>query len=217
MVDNDRRVSACVWFLAHDAGVTFDCLRVRNSPLIRTEELRTTLRNAVESEIASARREGLGYAEIGGWAATKEGGCSSEGLVLALAGFSLARILGGSLGITTATARHKSATILRRLGGASLEADGSTIAPYYDPTYRCMMELLRFDSRAPNARYAELIEQLRGRLAAVQVISKPAGEIAVDFSARRRRFVPVEVPLGLEVTSDWAQPSATVVPALAIA
>jgi hypothetical protein len=172
----------------------------------------------MESEMASARRQGLGYAEIGGWAATKESCFSSEGLMLVLAGFSLSRICGGALGVTTATARHSSAAILRRLGGSSLEVDGSSIPPYYDPTYRCTMELLRFDSRSPNARYAGLIEQLRERLATVRVISKPAGtEAAVDFTARRNRIVPAEVPLGLEVPGDWRQPSAASLGSLAVA
>jgi hypothetical protein len=215
MVDKDQQVSACVWYFAHKADVTFESLRVRNNPLGRTES-RGVFRNAVESEIASARAEGLGYAEIGGWAA-KENGCSSEGLILALAGFSLSRVLGGSLGLTTATSRHKSSTILRRLGGSSLEFNGDTIAPYFDPTYRCMMELLRFDSRTPNDRYVGLIELLRERLTSVRVISKPAGaDTAVDYTALRRRPVTEEVPLGLEVPSDWAQPSA-VVPGLAVA
>ena len=81
-----------------------------------------------------------------------------------------------------------------------------------------MMELLRFDSRSPSTRYADLIEQLRERLATVRVISKPAGaDLAVDFSARRRRFAPADVPLGLEVRSDFSQPSATVDAARAIA
>lgn len=218
MVDGDQRVTACGWYMLHEDGVTFDSLRVRNCALGRSVEHRHTLRTAVESEMAAARRLGLGYAEIGGWAAANETGCSAEGLMLVLAGFSLSRICGGALGLTTATARHSSATILRKLGGSSFEVDGTAIEAYYDPTYRCMMELLRFDSRSPSSRYANLIEQLRERLAAVRVISKPVGaEIAIDYTARRRFFAPVEIPLGLETPSEWAQPPAAVDPGLAVA
>lgn len=210
MVDADQRVTACGWYLLHENNVTFDALRVRNCALGRSAEHHQTLRTAVETEMASAQRQGLGYAEIGGWAATNES-CTAEGLMLVLAGFSLSRICGGALGLTTATARHSSATILRRLGGSSFEVDGASIEPYYDPTYRCMMELLRFDSRSPSPRYADLIEQLRERLATVRVISKPAGaDVAVDYTARRRRFVAADVPLGLEVPSDWTQPAAPI-------
>jgi hypothetical protein len=96
--------------------------------------------------------------------------------MLALAGYSLGRIRGGCLGITTATVRHCSSSILRRLGGATLEADGVTVPRYYDPRYRCDMEVLRFDSRNPNTKYLHLIELLREKLANALVAVMP------DFS-----------------------------------
>src|SRR5262249_12684176 len=101
---------------------------------------------------------------------------SSEGLVLALAGYSLGRLLGGALGITTATVRHCSSTILRRLGGSHLEWNGRPIPSYYDARYKCEMELLRFDSRQPNAKYNHLVDVLRNRLtqALVIVSGRPA-------------------------------------------
>lgn len=173
MLNKDQRVSACIWYLAHDSSVQIEQLRMRNCPLGRAEGIRDSLWKAIEADIACAQREGIGYAEVGGWAAAKENGCTSEGLVLALAGYSLGRSLGGALGITTATVRHCSSTILRRLGGSSLRADGLTIPPYYDPVYHCSMELLRFDSRLPNVKYVGLIEHLQSKLADVLVIAKP--------------------------------------------
>ena len=77
------------------------------------------------------------------------------------------------LGITTATARHGSSTILRRIGGKHLEVDGVTVPAYYDPNYRCEMEVLRFDSRAPNARVSDGVEMLREKLTQVLVIARP--------------------------------------------
>ena len=62
---------------------------------------------------------------------------------------------------------------LPSLGGSPLEAEGSTVPPYYDPKYNCEMEILRFDSRKPNARYAEVIELLREKMANVTVIALP--------------------------------------------
>jgi hypothetical protein len=175
MLDQYRRVSACVWYLPHESSVEIEHLRIRNCPLGRSAETRDNLWKAVSADIASARRDGIGYAEVGGWAAAKENGGPCEGLVLALAGYSLARIYGGALGITTATVRHCSSTILRRLGGSSLQVDGVTIPTYYDQAYRCSMELLRFDSRCPNAKYAGLIEQLRRKLTDVLVIANRQG------------------------------------------
>lgn len=173
MLNKDGRVRACVWYLRHEPSVTIDRLRVRSCPLGREPETGDRLWKAIESDIAGARQDGIDYAEVGGWAAAKEGGCTAEGLVLALAGYSLAQIYGGAVGITTATVRHCSSTILRRLGGSSLEAGGVAIPPYYDPTYRCAMELLRFDSRRPNMKYARLIDLLRNQLANALVVARP--------------------------------------------
>ena len=91
-----------------------------------------------------ARRAGLYYAELGGWAVSPERRCTSEGLILALAGYGLSRLLGGAIGITAANVTHASSSILRRLGGSYLEVDGTTIPAYYDPSYNTMIELLRF-------------------------------------------------------------------------
>jgi hypothetical protein len=48
------------------------------------------------------------------------------------------------------------------------------VPSYFDPKYNCEMELLRFDSRRPNVKYAGLIELLRDRLANVSVIAGQA-------------------------------------------
>ena len=181
MIDSERRVTGCAWYLEHDSAVRVEDLRVRQSPLARTAASRKHLWRSVEAELRRAREERLRYAEVGGWAVSKTSRCTSEGLVLALAGYSLGRISGGCLGITTATVRHCSSSILRRLGGASLEADGSPVPTYYDPRYRCEIELLRFDSRSPHPKFAGLIERLREKMATVQVIARPTAVRALDF------------------------------------
>jgi hypothetical protein len=49
------------------------------------------------------------------------------------------------------------------------------VPDYYDPHYDCQMELLRFDSRRPNPRYAPLIDHLKEKLTHVTVVaSAPA-------------------------------------------
>jgi len=170
MMDDQGHVSACVNYLEYDNGVSVDELRVGDSPLARVAKWRNTLRAAVGAELAQARREGLRYAEIGGWAVSKDSRCTSEGLVLALALYSVGSICGGGLGLTTATVRHCSSSILRRIGGSPLVADGVTVPPYFDPKYGCVMELLRFDTRRPSAKFAGVIEMLKNKLADVLVI-----------------------------------------------
>lgn len=183
MVDRRRHVTGCAWYLEHASSVQVEDLRVRHSPLARTTEWRAKLWQGVESELARARTERLRYAEVGGWAVSERSRCTSEGLALALAGYSLGRICGGCLGITTATVRHCSSSILRRLGGSPLDADGDAVPPYYDPRYQCEMEILRFDSRRPNPKYNNLIEQLRESMATVQVIARPAAVRSVEAPA----------------------------------
>ncbi len=169
MLNAMGKVSSCVWYMEHNEAASFEQLRVRSCGLARLDAWRDRLVNAVESELKRARAEGLRYAEVGGWAVAKESRCTSEGLLLALAAYSLGRTLGGTLGLTTATVRHSSSTILRRLGGSLLGSDDLTVPPYYDPKYNCEMELLRFDSRRPNAKYGGLIELLGRRLGNVSV------------------------------------------------
>lgn len=173
MYKEGRRLSSCAWYMQHEAP-SFDQLRVRNCPLRDMPEWSDRLVRAVESELTRARREGLGYAELGGWAIASESRCTSEGLLLALATYSLSRILGGALGMTNATVRHASATILKRLGGSPLEADGITIPPYFDPRYGCEMELLRFDSRCASPKFSSMIDLVRKRLSNVVVVAAEA-------------------------------------------
>jgi hypothetical protein len=171
MTDAEGHISSCAWYMEHENTVSLKNLRVRHCPLMGEPGWRAMLEQAVESEIGRARRAGLRYAEVGGWAVSKARRCTSEGLVLALAAYGLCRILGGALGITTANVKHSSSSILRRLGGSYLDADGTTIPAYFDPRYSVNIELLRFDSRQPDPKYAGLIDLLKQRLSRVPVVT----------------------------------------------
>jgi hypothetical protein len=150
--------------------VGFDDLGVRESWLARCDQWGATLRAAVESEIVRAKQRGAAFSEVGGWAIVPEKRCTTEALRIAMATYGLARILGGCVGISTATERHRSSSILRRIGGRSLEHGGTELPSYYDPQYRCRMEVLRFDSSSPDASCSCWVEQLSDRLAAVPVV-----------------------------------------------
>ena len=177
MNDSNGGVTSCAWYLQHENTATIDSLRVRNCPLAQTDQWGEPLKHAVESELARARRHGLRYAEVGGWAVSKERRCTSEGLLLALGAYGLCRILGGALGITTANVKHSSSSILRRLGGSYLQFRGTPIPAYFDRKYNADIELLRFDSRRPSAKYGGLVDLLEDRLARVPVFaSTPATE-----------------------------------------
>ena len=169
LTDSSGQVSSCAWYLEHRDAISLQQLRVRHCPLAQAVKWREKLTSAVSQEIARARRDGIRYAEVGGWAVSKARRCTSEGLVLALAAYGLCRMLGGALGITNANLH--SSSILRRLGGSYLEVDGTPMPSYFDPKYNTRIELLRFDSRCPSTKYAGLIETLRLKLADVPVIT----------------------------------------------
>jgi hypothetical protein len=199
LTNRDGGIDACAWYREYDNLVDFDRLRVRHSALARSPEWRETLWRAVEGQIGAARSQGLRYAELGGWAVAPERRASTETLLLALATYGLSRIGGGALGITTATIRHRSSSILCRLGGQPLEVDGTVLPPYYDSQYDCMMEILRFDSRTPNVRYRGLVEQLHGKLLDMPVVARPYWP-----AMRSRGYSPTMLPRSTETSPELA-------------
>lgn len=196
-VDGGGSVCGCVRYRKYANTAGFDDLGVRNSALARWPHEGLRLRRAVETELGVARLRQVSYVEVGGWAIAPEYRFSTEALRTALATYALARNLGGCLGITTATVRHSSSAILRKIGGASLQWDGEELPAYYDPQYRCDMEILRFDSKNPAAKYAQLVDQLSREIREVPVICRTRPAV-VQFPAYARgtvRAYPDRVPL----------------------
>jgi len=174
-LDQAGRVSASVRYHEHENSVPFQNLGLRHSALAQSTEWGPRLRAAIEAEMTSARVQGFAYVEVGGWAVADERRCTTEALRTALATYGLAQLLGGCLGVTTATVRNRSSSILRRIGGRPLEAGGSEIPRYYDARYGCEMEILRFASYSMNPRYQGWIDQIRNSLLTVPVLCQ-AGE-----------------------------------------
>jgi hypothetical protein len=83
--------------------------------------------------------------------------------------------VGGCLGLSMATHRNGSASILRRIGGRPLEWKGRPLPPYYDEQYKCEMEVIRFDSRLPSTKYQSAINEIRSQIPQMPVISAPSG------------------------------------------
>ncbi|HVW86778.1 MAG TPA: hypothetical protein VHB50_18965, partial [Bryobacteraceae bacterium] len=169
-INSAGKIVGCTRYLQHQKNTRFDDLRVRHAALAESDVWGARLRAAVEEELSNARKAGFSYVEVGGWAMDYEIRCTAECLRSVLATYAWSRIIGGALGISTATERNGSASILRRLGGRSLEWDGAALPAYFDPHYNCSMQMLRFDSRSPNPRYEEAIEQLRQALLNAPVI-----------------------------------------------
>jgi hypothetical protein len=150
--------------------IVFSDLGISASPLAQSDVWGMKLRAAVETDLELARRKDVAYMEFGGWAVAEESCCTTEALRIALGVYSLSRSLGGCVGITAATRRHHSSSILRRIGGRPLAIDGVELPPYYDPQYDCEMEMLRFESEFPNPRYDIWIEEIRAHLLTAPVV-----------------------------------------------
>jgi hypothetical protein len=172
-LDSDGHVCGCARYREHCPADPYSKLSVAASPLANSSIWESHLYSAVSSEIALARSLDFAFVEVGGWALTDEFRSSPEAIKIALSAYSLARTLGGCIGITTATVRHSSASILRRIGGQMLQSGGVEIPTYFDPRYKCQMVILRFDSSAPNPRYSMWVDELEACLPFTQVLSPP--------------------------------------------
>ncbi len=164
------RVVGCTRYLQHHASTSFSRLRVRASALARCDKWSAPLRLAVESELELARRSGFSYVEFGGWALDETLRGTTDALRSVLFTYAWSQLIGGVLGLSMATQRNGSASILRRIGARPLRWEGSDLPPYYDPQYKCEMEILRFDSRLPNFKYQNAIDEIRSQIPTVPVI-----------------------------------------------
>ena len=165
LIDGEREVIGCARYLVHPNTVSFHKLRVAHSALANDPTWGPKVREAVEADLALAREKDFAYVEIGGWALTEEWRCTRAALEILVGSYALAHLWGGCLGSCTATVRHGSSSMLRRIGGSPLQARGCELPPYEDPQYGCEMELLRFDCRTPGPRFQPLITQLKAKLA----------------------------------------------------
>jgi len=171
LIDDHEEVIGCARYLLHPENVSYDQLRLRHSAIANDPNWSQKVRKAVEADLAYARKEGLSYVELGGWALSEEWRGTKAALEILLASHAWAQSIGNCICACTATVRNNSASILRRIGGQSLQADEECLPTYNDPKYGCLMELLRFDSRKVDQRFASIVEQIRWKLSKSVVIS----------------------------------------------
>jgi hypothetical protein len=171
-LDHEGQVTSCLRYVDESHAAGFESLWIRQAPLARCPEQGHTFRSAVEREMVRARQMRIGFGEVGGWAVAENRRRTMEPVGILLATYGLLGLLGGCLGVATATFRHASSTILRKIGLASLVAGGVELTPYFDPKYGCHMEVLRFDSRFPNSKYGGWVRELADILTEAPVICR---------------------------------------------
>ena len=176
-VSRGGRISGCARCLVHDDAVVLQRLWVRDAAVIRSPKWGPGLRAAIERDLELVRQRQSRYVEVGGWAIAKERRGTTDALRIALGTYGLGLALGAGIAVTTAAVKHGSSSILRRIGGRPVEVDGVELPPYYDPQYRCELEMLRFDCRFPSERYLDWIEAFRIRVPYFQVVSGRARSV----------------------------------------
>lgn len=161
LINNQDEVAGCVRYLLHPNTVEFSDLLLSHSALAQDPVWGPRLRVAVAADLAQARAHNLWYAELGGWALAKEYRGTTAALKILLASYAWGRLIGGCICSCTATVRNNSVSILRRIGGVSLNSESVALPSYEDPLYGCTMEILRFDSRSAPVRYEPIIRSLQ--------------------------------------------------------
>ncbi|HEY4363350.1 MAG TPA: hypothetical protein VGN17_20460 [Bryobacteraceae bacterium] len=174
VLDRTGHICGCMRYREYEVGVRFSELEVSKSAPASSSEWNQSLRGAVEAERNLSKHLGRTISEAGGWALDEEIRGTAEALRIALATFALAQELGDTIGISTVTQRHESASILRRMGGQPLEFRGTQLPAYYDPQYDCQMEILRFYSWALNPRYSIWIDEIKEQLRTAEVVTNGA-------------------------------------------
>lgn len=176
VLNSQDRICGCLRLHEHPKPVVLSDLNIARCALVRDPEWGNAVTGALREELSFSTDGNLRFAELGGWALDEEIRGTTEALRFALATYAFWQMLGDAICLTTATHRHCSASILRRIGGQSLSHHGTELPPYYDPQYDCKMEILKFYSWAPNPRYAVWIKQMREELSRVTVISRHRGD-----------------------------------------
>jgi hypothetical protein len=184
-LDANNNIMSCARYFVPE-NATFESTSASRSSLAASPIWRAKLKIAIDGAIQSARQRGMTFAELGGWCVSINCRNSREVLRTVLSMFALGKILGGTLALSTATKRHASAEILRRLGGFPLQAEGSALPAYFEPLYRCEMELLTFDSSFPAPKYAHQVSaycaQMQDSLEVLQMAENPASASESLFS-----------------------------------
>jgi hypothetical protein len=192
VMDAYDRIRGCARFHEHPGNAPASELNTARCALARIPEWSDALHSALRSELAFSDYLDVPCVELGGWALAEEIRGTSEALRVALGTYAFWQMLGGAICISTATRRHCSSSILRRIGGRALTHEGSELPVYYDSQYDCQMEILKFYSWAPNPRFVPWIDQMKEELSQISIVARHS------VCAEMPVYQPEELPASLK-------------------
>ena len=184
LLKEGTRIAGCMRATFHPSSTPVSNLKLHEMITRMSEEQEKCYRAAIQSFLTEACESGRNVLEAGGWAVAKELRHSRVASVLALASYSLARLLGNCLGIGSAARRNHSADILRRLGGFSLTYQGAELVPFYDVHHQGEIELLWFDCCQVQETYEQTVKDIEDYLQDTRIIVPY--EAATGYSSHQR-------------------------------
>jgi hypothetical protein len=168
LLKQESRIVGCMRATLHSSSAPVSNLKLHEMIARMSGEQGKRYGTAVQTFLREAE-SGRNVIEGGGWAVGKELRNSRIAPVLALACFSLGRLLGNAVMIGTAARRNCSAEILRRLGGFPLTYHGDELGPFYDEHYHGDIEFLGFDCLRVAEVYEQTVEDIKDYLQTAQI------------------------------------------------
>lgn len=156
--DANGFLCGCIRMCFHPTAAPVNHLALHHSVARMSCNRTAIFAAAIQDFRERASTDNLLFGEVGGWAVSDEFRNTSAAVLLPIAGWALCRSVGDALILGAATSRHRSADILKRIGGFALPLTADQPSTYFDPYFGCEMELLGFDSRLPSPKYARLID-----------------------------------------------------------
>jgi hypothetical protein len=180
--DANGEVNTCLRFIDERDSKTFNRLWVSHTAMAHSPSMGWVLRKAVETRMIEAQAAQMAFGSVGGWASAPTERRTTGPVSIILATFGLLELLGGCIGTATATFRHQSATILRKIGLTRLNWRGTELPSYFDPQYGCDMEILEFDSGQVNPKYRETVKHFMSTLCSAPVVCREAASFGATAS-----------------------------------
>lgn len=159
--DRERRIRGCFRLRLYDPTPEIRDLKLHELIERMPSALAVLCYGALASVFELSWQERVRIGEVGGWAVDEELRHHRASTLLPFAAWSLYQIIGNAIVLASATTRHHSSAILKRIGGFALRHRDEQLPGFIDDFHGCEMELLGFDSRRPHPKYEKLVAELK--------------------------------------------------------
>ena len=174
----DRRQDLCgairVGLVSYGDIEGIDHLQVLEFLSHMPSDKKAPLETAVRKFLDNCKTLVPSICEPGAWAVSADVRKGRLAPVLAASIWSLLRVVGGAAGVATATTKHGSANILKKMGGFDLFLNGMPLVPFYDSYHQCYIELIGFDSDYLNPRLEPTVAQVQDYMSTLPIITTDA-------------------------------------------